>query len=213
MIDTILFDWDGTLIDTAQPAFDASQKAFHKLGILVDLATYERIYSPNWYRMYEELQLPREKWKDADDLWLQYYRNENPEFMPGAKTALNELAHRNYDLGIVTSGARARVFNELDAFGFTDAFRVVICGEDVVNRKPHPEGLEMAMKQLQKQADVCCYVGDSPDDMEMGKHAGVLTIGIPSRYPSNRNLASASPDLFFDSLEEFLSAFPPKVLA
>ncbi len=206
MIDTILFDWDGTLIDNAEQAFDAFQKAFLRLGVRLDFSTYERIYSPNWYRMYEELQLPREKWKDADDLWVLYYGNENSGFIPGARTALNELVHRSYTLGIVTSGTRARVFRELDALGFTDAFRVVICGEDLMNKKPHPEGLEMAMERLQKPAEVCCYVGDSPDDMEMGRRAGVLTIGISSRYPAGRKLEGAGPDLSLDSLEQLLAA-------
>lgn len=210
MIDTILFDWDGTLIDTAQQAFDAFQKAFLKLGAPLDFPTYERIYSPNWYRMYEGLRLPRKKWKDADDLWILYYTKENSGLMPGAITALSELAHRNYALGIVTSGARFRVLRELDAHGLADVFRVVICSDDVVHKKPHPEGLEIAMKKLKKRAEVCCYVGDMPDDVEMGKRARVLTIGIPGRYPANRNLAGACPDLLLDSLEEFLAAFLPK---
>ncbi len=201
MIDTILFDWDGTLIDTAQQAYDATQKSLLKLGVPLDFPTYERIYSPNWYHMYEELRLPREKWKEADDLWILHYTNENPRFMPGAQTTLNELAQRNYALGIVTSGTRCRVLGELAMLGLADAFRVVICSEDVVNGKPHPEGLETAMKQFGKEAEVCCYVGDSPDDIEMGKCARVLTVGIPSRYPASRNLVGARPDLFLDSLE------------
>ena len=206
MIDTILFDWDGTLIDTAQQAYDASQKSLLKLGVPLDFPTYERIYSPNWYRMYEELRLPREKWKEADDLWILYYTNENPGFMPGAKTALDELIQRNYALGIVTSGTRSRVLRELDALGLAESFRVVICGEDVVNKKPHPEGLEIAMKQLQKRAEVCCYVGDSPDDIEMGKRARVMTVGIPGLYPASRNLVDVHPDLSLDSLEGFCTA-------
>lgn len=213
MIDTILFDWDGTLIDTAQQAFDAFQKAFFKLGVPLDFPTYERVYSPNWYHMYEELRLPCEKWKDADDLWILYYTKGNSGLVPGAKTALSELAHKSYVLGIVTSGTRFRVFRELDAHGLADVFRVVICSDDVVYKKPHPEGLEIAMKALKKRAEVCCYVGDMPDDVEMGNRARVLTIRIPSHYPASRNLADARPDLFFDSLDGFCAAFLPKGLA
>lgn len=201
MIDTILFDWDGTLIDTAQQAFNAFQKTFLEFGVPLDFPTYERVYSPNWRRMYEELRLPCEKWKDADDLWILYYTKENSGLMPGAKTALCELARRNYALGMVTSGTRFRVFRELDAQGLADVFRVVICGDDVVHKKPHPEGLEIAMKKLEKRAEVCCYVGDMPDDVEMGKRARVLTIEIPSRYPASRNPAGVRPDLSCDSLK------------
>jgi len=56
-IDTILFDWDGTLIDTADAAFDAFRKALLDLSVPLEYETYVRIYSPNWYSMYEALAL------------------------------------------------------------------------------------------------------------------------------------------------------------
>jgi phosphoglycolate phosphatase-like HAD superfamily hydrolase len=90
---------------------------------------------------------------------------------------------------------------------------MVICSEDVANMKPHPEGLEIAMKRLRKEPGLCCYVGDSPEDIEMGRRARVLTVGIPSRYPASRKLPASNPDLSFASLEEFMAAFIPAVLA
>jgi HAD superfamily hydrolase (TIGR01509 family) len=204
MIDTILFDWDGTLIDTAQQAYCAFQKALASQDIPLDHGIYERIYSPNWYRMYEALQLPREKWKEVDDFWIRNYENENPSLMPGGQAALNELVRRNYGLGIVTSGSRMRVLREIKKLGLMGAFRIVVCSEDVVNKKPHPEGLEEAMKQLAIGPESCCYVGDSPDDIQMGKGARVLTVGIPGPFPASRTLRSSNPDLYFNSLEEFV---------
>jgi HAD superfamily hydrolase (TIGR01509 family) len=204
MIDVILFDWDGTLIDTARQAFEAFVKQFRDLGVSVDPETYERIYSPNWYSMYEELGLPRERWEEADDRWLRHYAGATSGLVPGAQAALRELARRNYALAIVTSGNRARVLYEIDALGLNDTFRIVVCSDDVLNRKPDPEGLELAMRALQKDPEVCCYVGDSPDDIEMGRRAGVLTVGIPGRYPSSRKLREARPDRCFASLGQFL---------
>ena len=54
-VDTILFDWDGTLLDSAPYALLAFQKTFGELGIALALNVYERIYSPNWYEMYQAL--------------------------------------------------------------------------------------------------------------------------------------------------------------
>jgi len=196
-----LFDWDGTLIDSAQQAFNAFQKSFFDLGIPLDFETYNRIYSPNWYLMYEHLQLPRERWVEADDLWLQHYATEAPKLLTGGRDALGELARSRYVLGIVTSGTRPRVLREIGTVGLSGVFDVVICSEDVVNKKPHPEGLELALRKLQKKPESCCYVGDCPDDIEMGKRANVRTIGIPSRYPASRKLADSRPDLYFESLE------------
>jgi len=204
MIDTVLFDWDGTLIDTAQQAFDAFRKSFADLGLPLDFETYDRIYSPNWYRMYEHLQLPRKQWDEADELWLHHYAEEAPRLLSDARPTLDELARRNYVLGIVTSGTRSRVLREMDTLGLGGVFKTVICNEDVVNKKPHPEGLELALEQLQKKRETCCYIGDCPDDIVMGKRADVLTVAIPSSYPASRRLAEVQPDFTFAALAEFL---------
>jgi HAD superfamily hydrolase (TIGR01509 family) len=207
LIDTVFFDWDGTLIDTAEQAFEAFQKSLVDLGIVLEMDVYERIYSPNWYSMYEALHLPREKWEDADDGWLRHYVDERSRLIPGIDGALKELANRSYALGIVTSGSRSRVLREMDALGLKDAFRAVVCSDDVANKKPHPEGLEIAMKRLGKEPDHCCYIGDSPDDIEMGRRARVLTVAIPGRYPSSRKLPDSRPDLCFSSLQKFVAEF------
>jgi HAD superfamily hydrolase (TIGR01549 family) len=206
LIDTILFDWDGTLIDTAEQAFEAFQKSLADLGMALAPEVYEQIYSPNWYSMYEALHLPKEKWEEADDGWLRHYADDRSRLIPGIDAALIELTTRNFALGIVTSGSRSRVLREMDALGLKNAFRVIVCSDDVANKKPHPEGLEIAMKQLEKEPDRCCYIGDSPDDIEMGRRARVLTVAIPGRYPSSRKLPDSRPNLSFSSLEEFVAA-------
>ena len=68
-----------------------------------------------------------------------------------------------------------------------------MCNEDVVNKKPHPEGLEVAMEHLNKRPETCCYVGDSAVDVEMGKRAGMQTIGIIGGYPGSKELPNTNP--------------------
>ncbi len=208
-IDTILFDWDGTLVDSAQSSFDAFRRALGDLGISMDTGRYEEIYSPNWYSMYESLQLPKEQWQEADDLWMRYYGIEIPSPVPGGLQVLRELSDRGYCLGIVTSGGHERVWRELNALGLAGTFRIVVCSDDVVNKKPHPEGLERAMDRMKKSPEACCYVGDSPDDMEMGRRAHIRTIGILSGYPNSRKLQSARPDFYFQSIVQLLTRFAP----
>ena len=206
-IDTILFDWDGTLLDSEPFAFLAFQKAFGELGIPLDRGVYERIYSPNWYGMYEALELPGDRWQEADDLWTLHYGQQTAPLVEGGRDALDTLARRGYCLGIVTSGSRFRVSRELKTLGLTEIFGTVVCHEDVVQKKPHPEGLYTAMRHLNKRPDICCYVGDSPVDVEMGKRAGVQTIGIIGAYPSSRELHRTNPDFCFDSLAQLLLHF------
>jgi HAD superfamily hydrolase (TIGR01509 family) len=207
LIDTILFDWDGTLVDSAQLSYDAFQKSMRDMGVIMEFSAYERIYSPNWYSMYEALGLPREKWLDADDLWIRHYGQKTSDLSPDAHKALLELRGRGYGLGVVTSGSRSRVHREVNALGLNEVFQIIVCSEDVSNKKPHPEGLDLAMSKLGRPPEFCCYVGDNPDDMEMGKRARVQTIGIASRYPNSDNLRDAGADLCIDSIPQLLTRF------
>jgi HAD superfamily hydrolase (TIGR01549 family) len=211
LVDTILFDWDGTLLDSAPYAFLAFQRAFGELGIALAPDVYERIYSPNWYEMYRALQLPEHRWEEADALWERHYGKTTAPLVEGSRDALDELFCRGYCLGIVTSGSRIRVARELKTLGLEEIFRTVVCSEDVANKKPHPEGLEIAMKYLDKRPETCCYVGDSPVDVEMGKHAGMQTIGILSGYPSSKALPSTHPDFCFESIAQLRDHFKLQV--
>ncbi len=206
MIDTYFFDWDGTLIDSAQQSFEAFRKTFEVLGVPLERAAYERVYSPNWYAMFAELGLPKNRWAEADDLWMSHYAYEESHLVSGGRETLEEIRRRGCLAGVVTSGSRVRILREIDAFGLTGIFDVVVCGDDVANKKPHPEGLMLAMERAQKGPNTCCYVGDCPEDIEMGRRAGVKTVGIRSRYPSSGRLLGAQPDLLFHSLHEFIAA-------
>jgi phosphoglycolate phosphatase-like HAD superfamily hydrolase len=111
-------------------------------------------------------------------------------------------------MGVVSSGNDLRVNREIREFGLSDCFEVVVCHEQIKNRKPHPEGLEIAMQALAIGKNNVGYVGDTPEDMEMGKAAGVLTIGVRSDYPTSWRLEASQPDLLIESLAELLNHFP-----
>jgi HAD superfamily hydrolase (TIGR01509 family) len=205
LIDTFFFDWDGTLNDSAQQSFEAFRKTFAALGIVLEREKYEQVYTPDWYTMFAQLGLSKERWADADELWMQFYDHNSARMMPGGREVLHKLEQKGYSTGIVSSGSRARIEREIEVFGLREVFQVVICGEDVVNKKPHPEGLVLAMERAKKNPNTCCYVGDCPQDVEMGRSAGMKTIGIRSRYPASRKLADARPDFCFRSLKQFMS--------
>jgi pyrophosphatase PpaX len=206
-VDAVLFDWDGTLVNTAEASFYAFQKSMDDVGVPMDFEQYARIYSPNWHHMLEALQVPLDRWPEVEELWLQHYGENAPELMPGANAVLKELHQRAYVLGIVTNGSRLRVFRELQLCGVEEFFQVVICGEDVCNPKPHPEGLISAIRHLGRNPETCCYVGDTTVDVEMGKRAKVQTIGIPGPYPGSHLLPDHHPDFLFESLTKLLPHF------
>ena len=87
----VLFDWDGTLVNSAETSFRAYVSLFRELGIAFDREENRRTYSPNWHRTYEALGLARERWDDADALWLRFYAEERNELLPGVEEALGRL--------------------------------------------------------------------------------------------------------------------------
>ena len=206
-ITTLLFDWDGTVVDSAQLGLIAYEKSFAELGIPFDHETYRAVYSPNWLSVYEGLGLPKEQWQRADELWTQHYGEQSVELIKGAGEAVAELRQKKYRLGVVSSGNDCRVNREIKELGLAGLFEVVICHEQIRNRKPHPEGLETAMRLMNCSQEESCYIGDTPEDIEMGKRAGLLTVGVRSAYPTNWKLERSNPDIFVQSLSELLQHF------
>ncbi len=212
-ITTLLFDWDGTIVDSAQIGLTAFEKSFASLGIHFDYETYRQVYSPNWYLVYEAMGLPKEKWQRADELWVEHYGEQTAQLVEGGREAISKLQRSGYRLGVVSSGNDCRVGREINELGLTEFFEVVVCNEQMEQKKPHPEGLETAMRSLGVTRNQTCYVGDSPEDIEMGKRAGVFTAGVLSAYPTNWKLKSLSPDLYSESLSALADYFQPKTLS
>lgn len=203
----MLFDWDGTLVDSAQLGLNAFEQSFAALGVDFDHDLYRAVYSPNWYSVYEALGLPKDKWQQADELWNQHYGEQTAQPVAGAPQTVEELKLKGYRLGIVSSGTACRVAREVNELGWEGIFEVLVCNEQMENKKPHPEGLETAMRALGCSSVESCYVGDSPEDIEMGKRAGLLTVGVRSAYPTSWKLESQAPDIFLTSITELLDHF------
>lgn len=206
-ISTILFDWDGTLVDSAQLGLVAYEKAFAALGVPFDHEAYRAVYSPNWLTVYEGLGLPKEHWQRADELWTQHYDEQSAKLIKGAGETVAEIRQKGYRLGVVSSGNAGRVNREIMELGMAGFFEVVICHEQIRNRKPHPEGIEIALQQLRVAATQTAYVGDSPEDIQMGKSANVTTVGVLSTYPTSWKLQSSEPDIYLESFADLTKHF------
>lgn len=206
-INTLIFDWDGTLVDSAQLGLTAFQKTFLELGVAFPLDVYEAHYSPNWYSTYRALGLAENLWEVADELWLQHYGEQTAELIEGVGQTLATLHANKYRLGVVTSGSESRVSREIELSALKGLLDVVICNEHIINKKPHPEGLEKALQRLNRQPRETAYVGDAPEDIEMGKRLNVFTVGVRSNYPSSKRLLGAEPDLYLDTITDLSKHF------
>jgi HAD superfamily hydrolase (TIGR01549 family) len=202
----VLFDWDGTLWDSAEACYRSYDRLFRSYGIPFDRTRYEETYAPDWRQSYRALGLAEHLWEEADARWMQEYALEERRLVAGASEALARLTARGVILGLVTSGSRDRVHRELEELGIRDAFAAVVCAEDVRRRKPDPEGLLEALRRLDVSPPESAYVGDSPEDVSMARAAGVRSVGIPGGFPNREALAAARPDLLMASLEDAVRA-------
>jgi len=191
----VLFDWDGTLLDSAEASYRCFVRLFDSYGIGFDRALFGRTYSPNWQRTYEAVGLAPEHWPEADQRWLAHYGAEENRLVPGAREALIRLDEAGIAQGVVTSGDRSRVSREIAGLGVERYFRTVVFGGDARNRKPHPEALLLALDRMAVAPDRAAYVGDSPEDEEMARAAGVRAVGVPGGFPNREALAASRPDV------------------
>lgn len=206
-IKALIFDWDGTLVDSAHLGLAAFEKTFSELGVVFAHDIYEAKYSPNWYSTYEALGLPKDLWHVADNLWTQHYGEQSAPLIEGVGETLLALHRKGYQLGIVTSGNKIRVTRELAQSVLKDAFSITVCSEDIVNKKPDPEGLLLAMRGINIDPSQCAYVGDAPEDIEMGRRGNALTVGVRSAYPSSGRILAAKPDLYLERIAELVDHF------
>jgi len=197
----VLFDWDGTLLDSYAADARAYLSMFRALGVSWSARDIDRHYSPNWYRVYRAAKIHRIHWERADRLWGVAYEKENPKLLPGARSVLR-LLYKHFLLGLVTSGNRSRVRRQLRAFGFVDYFSACVCSEDAPKKKPHPAPLELALKRLRANPDECVYVGDTAEDIEMARRAGVRPIGVLGPFPTAARVRAAQPDALLRSVRD-----------
>lgn len=185
----LLFDLDGTLLDSFSAHLEAYRIMFARFGIEITKERFLASYSPNWYETYRGMGLPKESWETANSYWLEAAAQQTPGLFPDVERILTQLCG-SYRLGLVTSGSKSRVLRDLERTGIKTIFETVITGDDVQQPKPAPEGLEMALARLEIQPHETVYIGDAQADYEMAHAAKVQFVGVRSAFASLKAIDS-----------------------
>lgn len=202
----VLFDWDGTLLDSFEADTNAYVKMFRALGVSWESGMLAQHYSPDWHNVYRAVKLPPERWAEADRLWRRFYRSERPLLQTGARQVVQALAER-FQLGLVSSGSSLRVGSQIRAFGLEPFFAVSIFGDRVPHRKPHPLQLQLAIRQLGCEPGSCVYIGDAPEDVKMARRAGVAVVGVLQNSPVPLKLRDSRPDVLIKTINALPELF------
>lgn len=180
----VLFDLDGTLIDTAADFIRIIQGMCRDEGREIVDAELIRTQVSEGARAMVKLVYPELAMDDPVFLahrqrFLDLYGADiavDTDLFAGMTPLLEELEQQNIPWGIVTNKPRGLSESLLAALNLTERCAVLVCPEDVSKTKPDPEPMYLAAKQLQLPAEQCIYVGDHPRDIDAGRHAQMYTI-------------------------------------
>ena len=180
----VLFDLDGTLIDTAADFIRIIQDMCRDKQCDVVAADLIRTQVSEGARAMVKLVYPELDVEDPIFLahrqrFLDVYGDDiavETDLFEGMYPLLEALESQNIPWGIVTNKPRWLSEALLKALNLTDRCAVLVCPEDVSKTKPDPEPMYLAAKRIQIQPEDCIYVGDHPRDIDAGRHAHMYTI-------------------------------------
>lgn len=197
-MEAILFDWDGTLVDSLGAFHEANATVMAAFGLPFDTVLYRRNYVPDWREMYRRLGVPGDRLDEANDLWEKTFAGSVDRVIafPGTREALARLRDSGAVLGIVTAGVRAVVEPLLITTGLGELLPVRVFGDDLAVHKPDPAPLRQALRLAGDghAAETSAYVGDAPTDMRMAVTVGARAIGIESVLGDPDELRAAGAD-------------------
>lgn len=180
----VLFDLDGTLIDTAADFIRIIQDMCRAENCEVVAADLIRTQVSEGARAMVKLVYPHLEVDDPVFLahrqrFLDLYGADiavETDLFEGMYPLLDELEARGIPWGIVTNKPRGLSEALLAALNLTERCAVLVCPEDVTRTKPDPEPMYLAARQINLPAEQIIYVGDHPRDIEAGRNAGIYTI-------------------------------------
>jgi 2-phosphoglycolate phosphatase len=179
----ILFDLDGTLVDTAPDLAHALnlQRERHGLEALPFdvIRPYASHGSKGLLAIGFGLTSDAPDFADMRREYLELYDSvftRSPTLFDGMEDVLTEIERRGRQWGIVTN--KPRRFSEpmIHALRLQDRIRCLVCGDDAERAKPHPDTLLMACRQAAVRPADCLYVGDAERDVQAGRAAGMKTV-------------------------------------
>jgi 2-phosphoglycolate phosphatase len=213
-VDAVIFDLDGTLIDSAPIYFEIIDVIFERLNIPpVPRSTLLEAMKDGDFEW--NLVLPNEMKRRKDDLVRKargiidevapIMFQEQIKVIPGAADMLNAITAAGMKLALVTSTLRkymAVKLAPLAAAGADELFEVIITADDVQYRKPHAEPLTMCCNRLDLDPGHCVYVGDTRVDIKAGNAAGMLTFGVLTGFDDYDALEAETPTAIINSVAD-----------
>jgi phosphoglycolate phosphatase len=203
-----IFDFDGTLVDSAPGIVDVMKEVVDEMGYSGELLQQWSLMIGVQLLRQMELLFPENDaqfHEDLANLYREKYDNKVIEIcplFPGLRDMLHHLNSNNVLITIATSKRRHLVDAVVDHHGLTDHFRMIVGAADVTHHKPHPESVHITMERLRARPHEVVVIGDSTFDLDMARNAGVDAIGVTTGIHTRDLLQKSGPKHIVDGLHE-----------
>lgn len=206
---TILFDFDGTLTPSLELWVEAYQYALSRCGFhFTEAEVVQHCFYRSYATVVADLGIPPEQnFAQLMEAGLAQ-AFAKVRLFPSARKLLDSCKQAGFTVGLVTSSATGLVERALPQLDLVNYFDTVVTGTDVINHKPHPEPVQLALTRLAKSPAETLFVGDTWMDMHAGRAAGTRTaLFLPEhyvRYNDVDKLRATQPDFTFSRHDELM---------
>lgn len=206
MIDTFLFDFDGTVADTIPGIMITLEKTAVAMGIPYDLNYAKSLVGTPLVVMGVDL-CGKERAAEFVDTYRKEYFTwgaDKIRYYDGMEDLLKSLTNNGYTCAVVTSKRRDSLENNLNFLNGHKYFDLLVTKESTDFFKPHPAPAEYAITGLNADPKQAVMIGDTHYDIECGRGAGLKTIGVTWGIEPKEKIQNAHPDYIADTPQELL---------
>lgn len=200
----VLFDFDGTLVDTTELIHQSMRHATST--VLGREYRRETLLNGVGRPLSEQMKIfDAERADELLDVYRRHNEAHHDEFIrefPGVEEALSRLREAGLEMAVVTSKSRFSLEQTLNLFtGLGQLVEHFVAMEDTAEHKPYPEPLLKGLELLAATREEAAYVGDSPYDIAAAKAAGITSVGVSWGAFPPESLREAEPDYLFPEMD------------
>lgn len=215
-LDTLVLDWDGTLFRSFPAVIEAYKVISREMaGRELDVKWFKQIYSTDYIQNLRALGIPDSRAKESGQLFFENFEpaTDSCRLFPGVERVIKGLAEQFPKMGIYTVSRRAQLIKHLRKNHLERFFQVLIGYDDLLERdekgpliKPHPHGLQLALKKLGSKPERTAYIGDGIIDYKTGRNAKVALVGLCTYgdFEKPEFLRALNADMYFEEPSQLL---------
>lgn len=202
----IVFDLDGTLIDSSEGVVEAVNYSLRMMGeaeqppqVIKSFIGYplSQMYPSFTNAPVEELY--RHFQLKATETVV-----SSTDVLPGVEATLNRLREQEYNLAIASTKIRRHIDGIIEKFGWTDLVSAYAGGDEVAKVKPDPEILRLTLQRLNARPEQTIVVGDTINDVLAARAVPMTVVAVESPYGGRERVVKSEPDYFINHISELV---------